>query len=100
MNALTRKKVMIIMAIFIALTALLVIGTGERHAGRYRAGLAPLFRMSVAPANNWQVQSGLNVATDGGVGAAGNYVEFPLWPGYRAGLRLFSPRWWTETRAS
>lgn len=101
MDTSRRKKVVMFVAIFIALIVLLIVGTGERdmQSGRFRVGFAPLFRVDAAPSDRWKVQSGLNIVTERGVGAAGNFVEFPVWPGYRIGLRLFSPRWWQEERA-
>jgi hypothetical protein len=94
-------KFVIFVAIFIASIVLLIVGTGERdtQSNRFRLGFAPLVRIDAAPTDRWKVQSGLNIVSEQGVGAAGNFVEFPIWVGYRVSLRLFSPRWWQEERA-
>ena len=53
----TRKQVVILLAVFVALAMLLVLGTGERDvpSGRYRVSLAPFFRVDVAPTRSWMV---------------------------------------------
>jgi len=99
--AMTRKKkIAILIALFVGLMGLLLLVTGEHDgSGRFRVGFAPFLRFDLAPKSTWIVQSGVNIAGDRGIGAAGNFVEFPVFPGYRVGIRYFSKRWWREEHA-
>ena len=98
---LTRKnKITILVAVPVGLLGLLLLVTGERDgSGRFRVGFAPFLRVDIAPTSTWMEQNGVNMAKDRGVGIAGNFVEFPVFPGYRVGLRYFSKRWWREEYA-
>ena len=95
------NKTVTVVAVFATLVALLTVSVAKHDAsaGMFRISLAPIFRVDIAARNRWIVQRGVNVVTDTGVGLAGNFVEFPIFPGYRIGIRYFSKRWWQENHA-
>src|ERR1043166_9372763 len=94
-----KKKVVIVLAVCVSLVGVILL-IGEHDAsGRFRVGFAPFLRVDIAPTSTWMVQSGVNIVGDRGVGAAGNFMECPIFPGYRPGIRYFSKRWWQEEHA-
>lgn len=95
------KKTVTVVAVFATLVALLIVCAANHAApaGMFRISFAPIFRVDIAARNRWIVQRGVNLVRDTGVGLAGNFVEFPIFPGYRIGIRYFSKRWWQENHA-
>jgi len=71
----------------------------DNNGGILRFGHPPFLQISLAPTREWIVQNGVNYVPDRGLGVAGNALELPVWPGYRVGIRFFSPRWWKEEQA-
>jgi len=97
-----RRKCIRLALLFIAVfCAALVLSKVQCQstAGVHVARLPPFVGVTVAPTRNWIVQTGIIYRPDSGTGMAGYYVEFPIWPGYRGGIRFFSPRWWREEQA-
>jgi hypothetical protein len=101
MKPLSCKRTVTIVAVCATLIALLVLVAAKQEApsGMFRIGFAPIFRIDIAARKRWMVQSGVNFVRDSGVGLAGNFIEFPIFPGYRIGIRYFSKRWRQEEHA-
>src|SRR5262249_20371481 len=96
-----QKKWIVLAACPVALLSLLFFVTSHHPHGSAvsRFVQLPVLSIDVGPSDKWIVQSGVNIVTDQGKGMAGNVVEFPIGPGFRAGIRFFSTRWWQEKHA-
>jgi hypothetical protein len=93
-----RHRILLIGGLLIALPVLF-LATGERRddgLGIHSLGRPPFISMSWGPSQRYIVPSGINVAWDRSVGAPGNVVEFPITPGTRVSLRVFSIRWFRQ----
>ena|SRR5665213_2648686 len=93
------KKPFLMIPICLVVIAVIVIFSTAHYShkfGLYQMSEAPFFTITVAGSDRWIVRSGINVVPDRSVGPAGNIIEFPICPGYRAGIKYFSRRWWHE----
>jgi hypothetical protein len=90
---LTRKRLLIAVPAVLLALFFLSARYGSDGQGVYVMARPPFLDASVGPAWRYIVRSGVNVVGDSGVGMAGNVLEFPVTPGSRISLRVFSVRW-------
>ena len=91
-----KRKLQIIGFCSVAFVVIFVLSTARYsyNSRVFQISKPPFFQISLAPAERWIVRKGINIVLDHDPGMVGNLAEFPICPGYRAGVTVFSWRWW------
>jgi hypothetical protein len=80
------------LAVYILSTSQYSYWSSYNGAGTFQISKPPVFTITTGATSTWHVQNGINFVPNAGI------VEFPIFPGYRAAVRYFTPSWWRQWR--